>query len=240
MNIVSYENTITAMENIKSKKIDIKATIENTKKADFLGLEEAYCQAIDSDECMSTDFSEMSDKEDFTIEDYYNSVFEYLEKGNGIYIALCYLADAGPDTENLKFNNNSSLEDEYFILIDKSFEELMAMHYNLGMDFLDEDNDRMSYFCIDNAFNTVAVECPEKYELSCDISSDYGIAIKKENDEFKVRFGHRQFTSAGPCMGPPCFFEFKETEDPSDEESLYNPLNELMILLMENVIVFEE
>ena len=32
-NLVSYENAKKAMENIKSRKIDIKATIENTKKS---------------------------------------------------------------------------------------------------------------------------------------------------------------------------------------------------------------
>lgn len=31
-NLISYKNAIDTMDNIKSKKIDIKATIENTKK----------------------------------------------------------------------------------------------------------------------------------------------------------------------------------------------------------------
>ena len=93
---------------------------------------------------------------------------------------------------------------------------------------------------IDNAFNPVTVKTLSKYELSCDIASDYGISIKKEDEDFKIRFGHRQFTAAGPCMGPPKFYEFNESGDPAGEESLYNPINELMILLMEKIIVFEE
>ena len=144
------------------------------------------------------------------------------------------------DEDNLKFNDNSSLEDDYFIIVDKDFEELIAEYHELDTDFIDENNDEYTSFMIDNAFNPISVKCLSKYELFCDIASDYGISIKKEDEEYKIRFGHRQFTSAGPCMGPPKFYEFTEFGDPAGEESLDNPLNQLMILLMEKVIVFDE
>ncbi len=240
-NLISYKNAIDTMDDIKSKKIDIKATIENTKKSDFLGVEESYCQAIDSDDLMPTYFSELVGSENLSPKEYYENVFEYLEKDNGIYIALCYLVDGiSIDEDNLKFNDNSSLEDDYFIIVDKDFEELIAEHHKLGIDFLDENNEEYSSYMIDNAFHPVSVKCLSKYELFCDIASDYGISIKKEDEEYKIRFGHRQFTSAGPCMGPPKFYEFTEFGDPAGEESLENPLNQLMILLMEKVIVFDE
>ena len=239
--LISYKNAIDTMDDIKSKKIDIKATIENTKKADFLGVEESYCQAINSDDLMLAYFSEIVGSEELSPKEYYDNVFEYLEKDNGIYIALCYLVDGiGIDEDNLKFNDNSSLEDDYFIIVDKDFEELIAEYHELGTDFLDENNDEYSSYKIDNAFNPKSVKCLSKYELFCDIASDYGVSIKKEDEEYKIRFGHRQFTAAGPCMGPPKFFEFNESGDPAGEESLDNPLNQLMILLMEKVIVFEE
>ena len=238
--LVSFKNAVTAMENIKSKKIDIKATIENTKKADFLGLEESYCQAINFEDLMPAYFSELVDPEDLSPKDYYENVFEYLEKDNGIYIALCYLTDGFGDEDNLKFKDNSSLEDNYFIIADKDFEELIAEYHQLNLDFLDENNDEYSYFMIDNAFNPISIKTLSKYELLCDIASDYGISIKKEDEDFKIRFGHRQFTAAVPCMGPPKFYEFNDLGDPAGEESLDNPLNQLMILLMEKVIVFED
>ena len=240
-NLISYKNAIDTMDDIKSKKIDIKATIENTKKADFLGVEESYCQPINLDNFMPADFSELVGSEDLSPNEYYENVFKYLEKDNGIYIALCYLVDGiSIDEDNLKFNNNSSLEDDYFIIVDKDFEELIAEYHELDTDFLDENNDEYTSFRIDNAFNPISVKCLSKYELFCDIASDYGISIKKEDEEYKIRFGHRQFTSAGPCMGPPKFYEFTEFGDPAGEESLENPLNQLMILLMEKVIVFDE
>ena len=240
-NLISYKNAIDTMDDIKSKKIDIKATIENTKKADFLGVEESYCQPINLDNFMPADFSELVGSEDLSPNEYYENVFKYLEKDNGIYIALCYLVDGiSIDEDNLKFNNNSSLEDDYFIIVDKDFEELIAEYHELDTDFLDENNDEYTSFRIDNAFNPISVKCLSKYELFCDIASDYGISIKKEDEEYKIRFGHRQFTSAGPCMGPPKFYEFTEFGDPAGEESLDNPLNQLMILLMEKVIVFDE
>ena len=127
VNLISYKNAVDAMDDIMSKKIDIKATIENTKKADFLGVEESYCQAIDSDDLMPAYFSELVGSEDLSPKEYYENVFEYLEKDNGIYIALCYLVDGiGIDEDNLKFNDNSSLKDDYFIIVDKDFEELIA------------------------------------------------------------------------------------------------------------------
>ena len=239
--LISYKNAIDTMDDIKSKKIDIKATIENTKKADFLGVEESYCQPINLDNFMPADFSELVGSEDLSPNEYYENVFKYLEKDNGIYIALCYLVDGiSIDEDNLKFNDNSSLEDDYFIIVDKDFEELIAEYHELDTDFLDENNDEYTSFRIDNAFNPISVKCLSKYELFCDIASDYGISIKKEDEEYKIRFGHRQFTSAGPCMGPPKFYEFTEFGDPAGEESLENPLNQLMILLMEKVIVFED
>ena len=240
-NLISYKNAIDTMDDIKSKKIDIKATIENTKKADFLGVEESYCQPINLDNFMPADFSELVGSEDLSPNEYYENVFKYLEKDNGIYIALCYLVDGiSIDEDNLKFNDNSSLEDDYFIIVDKDFEELIAEYHELDTDFLDENNDEYTSFMIDNAFKPTSVKCLSKYELFCDIASDYGISIKKEDEEYKIRFGHRQFTSAGPCMGPPKFYEFTEFGDPAGEESLDNPLNQLMILLMEKVIVFED
>ena len=240
-NLISYKNAVDTMDDIKSKKIDIKATIENTKKADFLGVEESYCQPINLDNFMPADFSELVGSEDLSPNEYYENVFKYLEKDNGIYIALCYLVDGiSIDEDNLKFNDNSSLEDDYFIIVDKDFEELIAEYHELDTDFLDENNDEYTSFRIDNAFNPISVKCLSKYELFCDIASDYGISIKKEDEEYKIRFGHRQFTSAGPCMGPPKFYEFTEFGDPAGEESLENPLNQLMILLMEKVIVFED
>ena len=239
--LISYKNAIDTMDDIKSKKIDIKATIENTKKADFLGIEESYCQPINLDNFMPAYFSELVGSEDLSPKEYYDNVFEYLGKDNGIYIALCYLVDGiGIDEDNLKFNDNSSLEDDYFIIVDKDFEELIAEYHELGIDFLDENNDEYSSYMIDNAFNPTSVKCLSKYELFCDIASDYGVSIKKEDEEYKIRFGHRQFTAAGPCMGPPKFYEFNEVGDPAGEESLDNPLNQLMILLMEKVIVFED
>lgn len=239
--LISYKNAIDTMDDIKSKKIDIKATIENTKKADFLGVEESYCQPINLDNFMPADFSQLVGSEDLSPNEYYENVFKYLEKDNGIYIALCYLVDGiGIDEDNLKFNDNSSLEDDYLIIVDKDFEELIAEYHELDTDFLDENNDEYTSFMIDNAFKPTSVKCLSKYELFCDIASDYGIRIKKEDEEYKIRFGHRQFTSAGPCMGPPKFYEFTEFGDPAGEESLENPLNQLMILLMEKVIVFED
>ena len=240
-NLISYKNAIDTMDDIKSKKIDIKATIENTKKANFLGVEESYCQPINLDNFMPADFSELVGSEDLSPNEYYENVFKYLEKDNGIYIALCYLVDGiSIDEDNLKFNDNSSLEDDYFIIVDKDFEELIAEYHELDTDFLDENNDEYTSFMIDNAFKPTSVKCLSKYELFCDIASDYGISIKKEDEEYKIRFGHRQFTSAGPCMGPPKFYEFTEFGDPAGEESLENPLIQLMILLMEKVIVFED
>ena len=240
-NLISYKNAIDTMDDIKSKKIDIKATIENTKKADFLGVEESYCQPINLDNFMPADFSQLVGSEDLSPNEYYENVFKYLEKDNGIYIALCYLVDGiSIDENNLKFNDNSSLEDDYLIIVDKDFEELIAEYHELDKSFMDENNDEYSSYMIDNAFKRVSVKCLSKYELFCDIASDYGISIKKENEEYKIRFGHRQFTSAGPCMGPPKFYEFTEFGDPAGEESLENPLNQLMILLMEKVIVFED
>ena len=215
--LISYENAIKAMENVKSHKINIKETIKNTQKSCFLNDKEYYCQAINFQDMLPTDFRELMD-ENFTEDNYFNKVFEYLEKDNGIYIALTYLCES------------SKPDSDCFVLDDGYFDD-DSIEYD-GFEAI------VDYFYIDNAYKTVHIEYPIKYGLSFDMASDYGINIKKEGDDYKIRFGHRKSSSCGSCMGVPGFYEF-DVGSMTDQNSLANPINQLMILLMEKVIVFD-
>lgn len=234
--LVSYENAVKAMRNINSKKIDIIRTIENAFEGDFLGEYVHYCEPVDSSGYIDPFFLDSFDGNDSDLDEddyYHKKIFEHLEK-DGIYIALCYLIDSLTDDES-KFNNNSSLKDEYFIFDDGYFEGMEISEY-----YSEEDPEEWKYFEISNAFNNnIEIKCPEKYDLSCDEASDYGIKIKKTNDSYNVQFGHRQSSMAGPCRGPPQFYKFT-TYTKFPEDNLNNPINQLMILLMEKTIIFEE
>ena len=159
--LISYENAIKAMENVKSHKINIKETIKNTQKSCFLNDKEYYCQAINFQDMLPTDFRELMD-ENFTEDNYFNKVFEYLEKDNGIYIALTYLCES------------SKPDSDCFVLDDGYFDD-DSIEYD-GFEAI------VDYFYIDNAYKTVHIEYPIKYGLSFDMASDYGINIKKEGD----------------------------------------------------------
>ena len=139
------------MENIKSNKINIKETIRNTQKSCFLNDKEYYCQPINFQDILPADFRELMD-DNFTEDDYFDKVFEYLEKDNGIYIALTYLCESskpGPDC--------FILDEDYF--------------YEDSIEYDGYDN-IVDYFYIDNAYKKVYIQYPVKYGLSFDMASD--------------------------------------------------------------------
>lgn len=226
-NVFSKDNALRIVNSVNNKKIDIKKTIEKSQSASSFGLLHTYCVPLEHDDKTRKTFPELMgmdfmDYEDYVDDAYYDRVMEHLEEGNGIYISLAYVCDASPEK-------------------DAKVYEFKVDGFNYEVeeekdDYYDDHEDYMRYFGIYSANDTVYLKHHEFDELGFDDTSNYGINIKKVNGEYVYRWGNH---GGAACMTPPGFNEFHDSDDLDDFHDVSNPVNQLVLAVMENCIVFE-
>ena len=91
-----------------------------------------------------------------------------------------------------------------------------------GYDYEVEKEDYFCYFGVFSAGRTVYLKSHSVDELFCDDTSNYGINVR-----------------GAACCTPPTFDEFTDMGDFDDFCDLNNPVNQLVVAVMENCIVFE-
>ena len=217
-NIFEKENALRIIDSIKDKKIDIRKTIEKSQSANSFGLMHTYCMPLDHDDRTRKSFPELmgmewQDYKDYVDEAYYDRVVDHLEEGNGIYITLAYVCEASPSKD------------------DEIYEFKME-----GYDYEVEEDDHISYFGVFSCNRTVYLKHHSVDELFCDDTSNYGINVRKVNGEYVYRWG---IHGGAACCTPPTFDEFTDMGDFDDFCDLNNPVNQLVVAIMENCIVFE-
>ena len=217
-NIFEKENALRIIESIKDKKIDIRKTIEKSQSADCFGLMHTYCMPLDHDDRTRKTFPELmgmefTDYKDYVDEAYYDRVEDHLEEGNGIYITLAYVCESIPSND------------------DEVYEFKME-----GYDYEEEEDDHFCYFGVFSEDRTVYLKHHSVDELFCDDTSNYGINVRKVNGEYVYRWG---IHGGAACCTPPSFDEFTDMGDFDDFCDLNNPVNQLVVAVMENCIVFE-
>lgn len=226
-NVLTKENALRIMNSVNDKKIDIRKTIEKTQTASDFGLLHLYCVPLDHYDKTRKTFPEIMgmnfmDYEDYVDEAYYERVMEHLEEGNGIYITLAYVCNGIPSDD------------------DKIFEyKLEGFNYEVEEEEDDSYDDHafyIRYFVISSAGDDVYLKHHDFDELGCDDTSNYGISIKKVNGEYVYRWGNH---GGAGCMSPPFFDEFEDNDDFDGFCDLANPVNQLVLAVMENCIVFE-
>lgn len=217
-NPLNKENALRIIESTKDKRIDIRKTIEKSQSANSLGLMHTYCMPLDHDDKTRKTFPELMgmdfrDYGDYVDEAYYERVMEHLEEGNGIYITLAYVNDGSPEKD-----------DEVY-------------EYKLdGYNYEVEDDDYILHFGVYSANDTVYLKHHSIDELGYDDTSNYGIAIRKVDGEYVYRWGNH---GGAACMRPPFFDEFRDHDDYDGFHDLSNPVNQLVLAVMENCIIFE-
>lgn len=226
-NVFSKDNALRIVNSVNNKKIDIRRTIEKSQSASSFGLLHTYCVPLEHDDKTRKTFPELMgmdfvDYDDYVDEAYYDRVMEHLEEGNGIYISLAYVCDASPEKNAIVYEFkvdgfNYEVEEE-------------------KDDYYDDHEDYMRYFGIYSANDTVYLKHHEFDELGFDDTSNYGINIKKVNREYVYRWGNH---GGAACMTPPEFNEFHDSDDFDDFHDVSNPVNQLVLAMMENCIVFE-
>lgn len=217
-NVFDKENARRIINSINNKKIDIRKTIEKSQTANSFGLFHSYCMPLDFDDRTRKTFPELMgmefrDYSDYVDDAYYERVMKHLEEENGIYITLAYVCEASP-----------SKDDRIY--------EFKEKGYNYDV----EEDDHISYYGIFSANETVFLKHHSVDELFYDDTSNYGINIKKVNGEYVYRWGNH---GGAACCTPPRFDEFHDSDDFDDFHDVSNPVNQLVLAVMENCIVFE-
>ena len=227
-NIFTKENALRIINETKDKKIDIRKTIEKSQKAGSFGLMHTYCMPLEHDDRTRKTFPELmgmefNDYDDYVDDAYFERVLNHLEEGNGIYISLAYVCEASPNKD------------------DKIFEyKTEGFNYEVEEEndgYYESHEDYINYFGIFSADETVFLKYHEFDELGYNDTTNYGINIKKVNGEYVYRWGNH---GGAACNTPPIFDEFSDMGDFDDFLDLSNPVNQLVMAVMENCIVFEE
>lgn len=227
-NIFAKDNALRIINETKDKKIDIRKTIEKSQSAGSFGLMHTYCMPLEHDDRTRKTFPELmgmefNDYDNYVDEAYYERVMSHLEEGNGIYITLAYVNEASPNKDDRIYEYktagfNYEMEEEIY-------------------DYYESHEDYINYFGIFSADETVFLKYHEFDELGYNDTTNYGINIKKVNGEYVYRWGNH---GGAACNTPPIFDKFTDMGDFDDFLDLSNPVNQLVMAVMEKCIVFEE
>lgn len=194
------------LNQIEHRKIDIKKTIEKTAAGDFLGVKYAYASPLSNRDGFPEEIPELLDNgktyDNELDDEFLEKALECVEEDHGLYIALVYATEDG-GTEDIIFKKENEENDE---------------------DLEDYGNTILIESSNDNAL----CYFDDIYDISADMTSDYGINIRKVNDTYKTTIGVR---SAGlHCWNPQDF-----SEGLADE-----PMDQIILKLIYDMIVFEE
>lgn len=194
---------------IEHRKIDIKKTIKNTASGDILGVKYAYASPLSEHDEFPKEIPELLDNgktyEKILDEEFIEKALECVEKEHGLYITLVYAMDeSGPgDIVFRKEGSDYEIEDE-------------------------DSEDYENSILVMSSSDSVLCNFHEFDEIYADMTSDYGINIRKVNGAYETLIGVR-------CAGLHCW-------DPQDFSTNWEeePLNRVILRLMYDAIVFED
>ena len=229
---ISKENAIKAMENIKSRKVNVLETIENANPLNKVWRWHMITP-IDSNNEITGGHEELITRYKFDLphiseENYRNYIRESLK--DGLFISLFNVEEFKSTSEENYYNLNEDYFDQ------KIFTKKSGLLSRLGS--------KSDYFHIKSTLEDVYGEVPRKYGLkdNWQINFNYGIVITQDENGYSYRFGMTviddgQYTGRSTIL----YFDFDDIEDePGFPTSLNNPITQLIILLMEDILVFDD
>ena len=231
----NYANN--ALEKIKTKKIDIFKTIENSYYFKF----------------ESIDFLDENDngyRPDFQEKDFRDYVLNGLERGNGIFLRLLQLGVIGTGSfkDADEYDNIIVFDDRLYYdgyvkecwMDFWGYDEEDFDDEDLDDDFDDEDYEdyddepEATFFGIDSdkesfLFACTVNEVPPNVDFICDL----GINIFKEEDDYEIRIGYTYLPDDS-------FHTNVIFEDSTPVGDIDDPFTQAFIMLLERNIVFED
>lgn len=227
---MNKESTLKIMNKIKNNKINIRKTIEKTATGKYIYVKSGYVDPVDIDNKIRSDFPQLIDNgktyDDEWDEEFFDKVFECLN-GNGIFISLAYVKYA-------ESHNPQDYNETFKYRLEGFNYEVEEEENGFGYD---SSEDYITYMEVKSASKNVLCNFHEFDEIEPHETVDYGIKVKKLNDSYETEIGIRV---GGECGIPPYFDVFEDNDDYCDLWDINNPLNQLIIKLMNDVIIFEE
>lgn len=201
--ILTDEEFNDLLDQIEHRKIDIKKTIEKTAAGDLLGVKYAHASPLSNRDDFPKEIPELLDNgktyDNKLDDEFFKRALKCVEEDHGLYISLVYAMDEyGPEDISFKKENE------------------------------DDDEDYGNTILIESSNDGALCYFDDAYEVSADMTSDYGINIRELNGSYKTTIGVR---SAGlHCWNPQDF-----SEGWADE-----PMDQIILKLIYDMIVFEE
>lgn len=229
---VSKENALKAMENIRTRKVNVLETIENANPLNKVWRWHMITP-IDSNNEITGDHEALITRYKFDLPhisegNYRNYIRESLK--DGLFISLFKVEEFKSNSEENYYNLNEDYFDQ------NVFTKKSGLLSRLGS--------KSDYFHIKSTLEDIYGEVPRKYGLkdNWQINYNYGIVITQEEDGYSYRFGltvidNGQYTGRSTIF----YFDFEDIEEEASfPTNLNNPITQLIILLMEDILVFDD
>ena len=229
---ISKENALKAMENIRTRKVNVLETIENANPLNKVWRWHMITP-IDSNNEITGDHEALITRYKFDLphiseENYRNYIRESLK--DGLFISLFKVEEFKSNSEENYYNLNEDYFDQ------NVFTKKSGLLSRLGS--------KSDYFHIKSTLEDIYGEVPRKYALkdNWQLNFNYGIVITQDENGYSYRFGMTviddgQYTGRSTIL----YFDFDDIEDePGFPTSLNNPVTQLIILLMEDILVFDD
>lgn len=196
--------------------IDIKKTIEKATTAGYLGEKHFYCTAIEEGGFTHTVPEILGDRyRSIPLDNLYYDIISKSLDFDGIYISLGYCAA------------NLNIPDEEYLEI-------------IEYDDYDLDDDEYEYMM---EYTLISADCMKKFRVYAEegISAhqkteDVGILVNIIDGEYKAYFGLR---SADQCMSSFRVFPFVADYPKEHQLSVKNPINKILIEMIDKTIVLK-
>lgn len=214
--MISDEEILKISKKLETADIDIKKTIEKATTAGYLGEEHFYCTVIEYGGMTHTVPEVLGDR--YKSQKLDNTYFDIISKAldlDGIYISLAYctsrlnIHDEDCD-EIIEYDDYDLDEDEY---------EYMVQYSLISADSIKK-------------FRIYAEEGISGHEPTDDI----GIMTNIVNEEYQAYFAIR---STDQCMSSFRVIPLSDEYPKEHPLSLKNPINKLLIEMVDNAIVYK-
>lgn len=215
--MISDEDTLKIAEKLENaNNIDIKKTIDKASTAGYLGEEHFYCTVIGEGGITHTVPEILGDR--YKSQKLDNLYFDIISKAldnEGIYISLGYCAS------NL-------------IIPDSDCEEIIEY------DDYDLEEDEYEYLM---EYGLITADCVKKFKVYAEEgiaapnrTDDVGLIISIIDGEYKAYFALR---STDQCMSSFRIFPFGPDYQKEHPLSLKNPINKILIEMIDDTLVVE-
>ena len=212
--MISESDVLKIVREIENLDIDVKATIEKTVTAGYLGEDEFYCTVMENDAFTLPVSQIFQDSySHIELDNFYYDIISKALDDEGIYISLAYCS---PDI---------ILSPEY---IDEVIE----------YDDYELESDELFYL---REYALISADCLKVFKIYEEEgisghtrTEDIGIVVRYSDGEYHSRLALR---STDLCMSSLRVFPLSEEYPMEHELSLLNPINKVLVEMIRDVIV---